>query len=65
MHAVPYQVFFNHLGTTVISYHKEKIDLTQGVMNDMIRDLDLPKDKAELLSSRLTDLGLGELKHIL
>lgn len=39
---------------------KETILLNQAAMNDIVRDLDLPKDRAELLASRLTDLGLGE-----
>lgn len=44
---------------------KEIIILTQARMNDMVRDLDLPKEKAELLASRLTDLGLGERMYLI
>lgn len=39
---------------------KKPIDLTQARLNDMARDLNLPKDSAELLSSRLKDMGLSE-----
>lgn len=38
---------------------KESIVLTQQRMNDLIRDLNLSKLKAEILASRLNDLGLG------
>lgn len=41
---------------------KEQIVLIQARMNDIIRDLDLSKDRAELLASRLVDMGLGERK---
>lgn len=37
--------------------------LTQGELSDLIRDLDLPKDKAELLGSRLKQWNLLE-RHV-
>lgn len=39
---------------------KANIDLTQARLNDIVRDMDLPKAKAELLASRFNDLGLGK-----
>lgn len=38
------------------------LHLTQPILNDIVRDLDLPKDKAELLASRFQDIGVGESK---
>lgn len=38
----------------------KKIDLSQARLNDIVRDMDLTKDSAEMLGSRLRDMGLGE-----
>lgn len=38
------------------------VQLTQQVCNDLIRDLNLPKNKSELAASRLQDLGIGLCK---
>lgn len=38
------------------------VQLTQAVCNDLIRDLSLSKDRAELLASRFKELGIGQRK---
>lgn len=41
---------------------KENIELTQERMNDLVRDMNLTKENAELLASRLKDFGIGDGK---
>lgn len=41
---------------------KENIELTQERMNDLVRDMNLTKENAEFLASRLKDFGLGDGK---
>lgn len=41
---------------------KETIKLNQERLNDIVRDMNLTKENAEFLASRLTDLGLGDGK---
>lgn len=46
-------------------FHKKpNIKLTQERLNDVIRDMDLPKGKSELLASRLKDLGISDGKFL-
>ena len=44
----------DYLPSTDSSNHK----ITEGELNDLIRDLELPKNKAELLASRLQQWNL-------
>lgn len=42
---------------------KSNITLSQERFNDMVRDLDSSKENAEILASRLTDMGVGDSKY--
>lgn len=42
------------------SQSKPVVHLTQVILNDIVRDLDLSKQNAEVLASRFQDLGIGQ-----
>lgn len=41
---------------------KENIEITQEILNDIVRDMDIPMGKSELLASRLKDIGMSKGK---